>query len=92
LGSSTAEVVGARGPVGLGEAPKAFAMSVEVVGLRGDGQALTDLEDVSGGKGWRLSVVRLVKGGGVLGVQAVCVVSKAIGGRRGVTRPTECKH
>ena len=32
---------------------------------------------VGGGKGWRLSLVRLVEEGGVLDVQAVCVVSKA---------------
>ena len=68
--------------MGLGEALTAFAMSVEVVGLRADGQLLTELEDVSGGKGWRLSVVRLVTKGEVLEAQAVCVVSKA----RGVAR------
>ena len=36
------------GSVRLEEALKAFAMSVEVAGLRGDGQLLTELEDVSG--------------------------------------------
>ena len=39
-------------------------MSVEVAGLRGDGQLVTELEDVSGGKGWRLSLVRLTSGEG----------------------------
>ena len=37
-------------PVTLLEALVAFAMSVEVTGLRGDGQLLTELEDVRGGK------------------------------------------
>ena len=50
---------------------------LEVAGLRGDGQLLTELGDVSGGKGWRSSLVRLVEKGGVSEVQAVCVVSKA---------------
>ena len=59
------------------EALMAFAMSVEVAGLRGDGQLLTGLEDVRGGKGWRLSLVRLVEKDGAMEVQAVCVVSKA---------------
>ena len=80
LDSSTEETM--DGSVRLEEALKAFAMSVEVAGLRGDGQLLTELEDVSGGKGWRLSVVRLRKRGEVLEVQAVCVVSKA----RGIAR------
>ena len=57
LDSSTEEGVG--GAVELGEALEAFAMSVEVAGLRGDGQLLTEPEDVSGRKGWRLSLVRL---------------------------------
>jgi len=48
LDSGTKETV--EGSAGLEEALKAFAMSVEVVGLRGDGQLLTELEDVSGGK------------------------------------------
>ena len=57
-----------NGPVMLVEALMAFAMSVEVAGLRGDGQLLTELEDVSGGKGWRLSLVRLVEKDGILEV------------------------
>ena len=82
LDSGTKETM--EGSVGLEEALRTFAMSVEVAGLRGDGQLLTELEDVSGRKGWRLSVVRLGKGGEVLEVQAVCVVSKARGiARRG---------
>ena len=72
------------GSARLEEALKAFSRSVKVAGLRGDGQLLPELEDVSGGKGWRLSVVRLRKRGEVLQVQAVCVVSKARGiARRG---------
>ena len=43
------------------EALEAFAMSVEVAGLRGDGQLLTELEDVRDGKGWRRSLARLVQ-------------------------------
>ena len=66
----------------LEEALKTFAMSVEVAGLRGDGQLLIELEDVSGGKGWGLSVARLRKRGEVLEVQAVCVVSGARGTAR----------
>ena len=82
LDSSTEENM--DGSAGLEEALKTFAMSVEVAGLRGDGQLLTELEGVSGGEGWRLSVVRSRKRGGVLGVQVVCVVSKARGiARRG---------
>ena len=77
LGGSTVE--GVDGPVRLVEALKAFAISVEVTGLRGDGQLLTELEDVSGGKGWRLSLARLVEKDGILEVQAICVVSKARG-------------
>ena len=75
LDSSTEE--GEDPPVMLLEALVAFAMSVEVAGLRGDGQLLTELEDVRGGKGWRLSLVRLVEKDGAMEVQAVCVVSKA---------------
>ena len=75
-------VEGVDGPVRLVEALKAFAMSVEVAGLRGDGQLLTELEDVSGGKGWRLSLARLVEKDGTLEVQAVCVVSKVRGTAR----------
>ena len=48
-----------------------------MAGLRGDGQ-LIELGDVSGGKGWRSSLVRLVEKGGMSEVQAVCVVSKAM--------------
>ena len=33
-------------------------LHTEVAGLRGDGQLLTELEDVSGVKGWRLSPSR----------------------------------
>ena len=47
LGSSTEEAV--DGPVRLEEALKAFAMSVEVAGLSGDGQLLTELEGRAGG-------------------------------------------
>ena len=61
----------------LEEALEAFVMSVEVAGLRGDGQLPTELGDVSGGKGWRLSLVRLVEKGGMSEVQAVCALSKA---------------
>ena len=51
-GSNTVE--GVDGPVRpVEEALKAFAISVEVAGLRGDGQLLIELEDVSGGKGGR---------------------------------------
>ena len=75
LDSSTKE--GVDGAVEPEEALEAFAMSVEVAGLRGDGQLLTELGDVSGGKGWRPSLVRLVDKGGMPEVQAVCVVSKA---------------
>ena len=65
-------------PMKLMEALEAFAVSVEVAGLRGDGQLLTELEGVRGGKGWRLSrLVRLVEKNGVMEVQAACVVSKA---------------
>ena len=39
------------GSAGLEEALKTFVMSVEVAGPRGDGQLLTELEDVSGWKG-----------------------------------------
>ena len=49
LDNSTMEDV--DGPMRLVEALKAFAMSVEVAGLRGDGQLLSELEDVSGGNG-----------------------------------------
>ena len=93
LDSSTCTVEAVDGPVRLEEALKAFDMSVEVAGLRGDGQQLTELEDVSGGKGWGLSVVRLVKEGEVMQVQAVCVMSKARGiARRGKLRSTGCRH
>ena len=65
----------------LGEALEAFAVSVamEVAGLKGDGQLVTELENVSasGGEGWRLSLVRLVEKGGIPEIQAGCVVSKA---------------
>ena len=64
-------------PVLLMEALVAFAMSVEVAGLRGDGQLLVELENVRGGLGWRLSLTRLVERDGAIEVQAVCVVSKA---------------
>ena len=84
LDSSTEETT--DGPVRLVKALEVFAMSVDVAGLKGGGQLLTELEDVSGEKGWGLSVVRLVEGGEVLEVQAVCVVSKARGtARRGKT-------
>jgi hypothetical protein len=84
LDSSTEETM--DGSARLEEALKTFAMSVEVAGLRGDGHLLnTELEDVSGGKGWRLSVIRLRKRGEVLEVQAVCVVSKA----RGIARSSK---
>ena len=89
LDSSTEEAM--DGPARVEKALEAFAMSVEVVGLRGDGQLLTELEDVSGGKGWRLSVVRLVEKSEVMEVQAVCVVSKARE-HRGVARSTGCRH
>ena len=75
LDSGTEEGMGAV--VELGEALEAFALSVEVAGLEGDGQLLTELEDVSGGESWRLSLIRLVEKEGVPVVQAVCVVSKA---------------
>ena len=39
------------GPMRLEEALTAFAMFVEVAGLMGDDKLITDLEDVSGGKG-----------------------------------------
>ena len=72
LDSSTEE--GVDGAVELEEALKAVSMSVEVAGLRGDDQLqLTELGDASGGKGWRLSLVRLVENskGGRSEVQSV---------------------
>ena len=66
--------------MGLEGALEAFAMGGcggAMAGLRGDGQLLTKVEDVSGVEGWRLSLVRLVEKGGVPEALAVCVVSKA---------------
>ena len=48
-----------------------------MAGLKRDGQLVTELEDVSGGKGRRLSLVRLVEKGGIPEAQVVCGVSKA---------------
>ena len=64
-------------PVMPMEALVAFVMTMEVVGLRGDGQLLIELEGVRGGEGWRLSLVRLVERNRAMEVQAVCVVPKA---------------
>ena len=71
--------------MGLGGALMAFAMSVEVAGLRCGGQLPTELERVRGGEGWRLSFVRLVEEGWVLGARQ-SVWCRKPEGQRGMAR------